>query len=511
VTDARPRPLAAAAPAALVAAATALASFAAQGSLAIAAAPAAAVLAGAALLVVPARLTAAALLLAVLLLDVPANHPAAALWRSPLARPAEMLFDNLRHATGIDALRFSALDVLIVGLLAAATAQRARDRAAGRRAVDLPPGCVTAALAAAVAAVLVLEARGLARGGDLKSSLWQIRPLLAAPLAAGAYALSLRGPSDLRVLGRVVVAVACLKAAIGLYVLAVVAPRAGVARPAYVTTHDDSMLFVLALALLGAAWYEARTWRAAWALALAGPWIALGMWANNRRIAWVGASLVALLLLLVARRTPLKRAVVRAGAVVLPLAALYVAAGWNATGGVFAPVAMARSVVDPASDASTEWRHVENRNLARTFLAAPLLGSGFGHPYVETERGADISSIFPLYGFLPHNSVLGLWAFGGLLGFACLAAPLVVAAFLAFRAYPRARRAEERVAAMGVLAALVVFLVQAWGDIGWHSAPGGLLVAVAVAAAARLAPAVGAWPDAGEAREPAPGQGRAAA
>jgi hypothetical protein len=72
--------------------------------------------------------------------------------------------------------------------------------------------------------------------------------------------------------------------------------------------------------------------------------------------------------------------------------------------------------------------------------------------------------------------------------------PLVVAVYLARRSYARAQRPEDRAAALVVISTVIVFAVQAYGDMGMQSWEGAALVGVALAVAGKLAVAVGAWP-----------------
>ena len=73
-------------------------------------------------------------------------------------------------------------------------------------------------------------------------------------------------------------------------------------------------------------------------------------------------------------------------------------------------------MVDSKRDASTAWRDMENFNLIPPTARARCSGSGFGHPLVEKVKLPDVTAAYELEPYVPHNSVLGLWAFGGLLG-----------------------------------------------------------------------------------------------
>ena len=102
---------------------------------------------------------------------------------------------------------------------------------------------------------------------------------------------------------------------------------------------------------------------------------------------------------------------------------------------------------------------------------------------------------------MPHNSVLGLWAFTGWLGFTGLSMAVVVAVYLAARAYRAARLPVERTAAFTAIAAIVIYWVQCWGDIGFSERNGIFLVAPAIALAGRLVVSTGAWGSLREAAE----------
>jgi O-antigen ligase len=153
-----------------------------------------------------------------------------------------------------------------------------------------------------------------------------------------------------------------------------------------------------------------------------------------------------------------------------------------------------RSLAESGTDVSTAMRDIENFNLLWTLRDHPLLGTGFGHEYVEKVKGMDISGIFAQYRFVPHNGILGLLAFGGVLGISGILLTPVVAVYLAARAHRFARSPADRAAALAVMASAVVYLIQCYGDMGFVSWTGVFTLAPAVAVAGKLASATGAWP-----------------
>jgi hypothetical protein len=448
---------------------------------------------GAAVLIWRHSLRLPALLLFCLLLGVdnPAERPSDGMWVAPFSPLGTALFDTLNKITGVNSLRFAVVDILLLSMLGLVVYRKVMRR-------ELDPGVPTASCIAvlctfSVAAMAGLEVWGLATGGDFKNSLWQVRQIAYVPLIAMLFHGALRGPDDHRFLGGALMIIAGIKTAIGLYFYEVIC-RPLNTKPAYVTTHSDSMLFVLAVVCAIALWNERRT-VGSWLLCLVGVPIAmLGMIINNRRLAYVelAASLIAVLWIV--PWTAPKRALARGAILLLPAALAYALVGWSSTSSVFRPVQIARSVISSDKDRSTQTRDIENFNLYWTLKQGPLLGQGFGHEYVEVSHADDISAVFQQYRFIPHNSLLGLWAFGGLIGFSAIWMPLLVAVYLARRSYARAWRPEDRAAALVVVSTVIVYAVQAYGDMGMQSWEGAVLVGVALAVVGKLAVAVGAWP-----------------
>jgi O-antigen ligase len=141
------------------------------------------------------------------------------------------------------------------------------------------------------------------------------------------------------------------------------------------------------------------------------------------------------------------------------------------------------------------WRDLENYDLFYTLRNAPLLGTGYGHGYTEVVALPDVSGSYALYRFLPHNAILGLWAYGGIVGFTALWAILLVGVFLAVRAYRYSVNVDDRTVALTAVSVIVVYLAYCYGDLGLGTWTSVFTVAPALALASKLAVATGAWPD----------------
>jgi hypothetical protein len=341
---------------------------------------------------------------------------------------------------------------------------------------------------------MYMEARGMARGGDFKNSLWQWHQAAMLPFIVAMYHYGLRGPEDWPIVARVIIAAGITKALIGSYFALVIVPAMGVFVE-YTTSHSDSMTFIFCVLVALTRFFErpklAHLLRG---LGILIP-IIMGMIFNDRRLAYV--SLVGCLMagFLISPWTPLKRFATRVVPFIAPVIALYIMVGWNRPHGVFAPVETIKSLVEgQGGEDSWDYRDIENWDVIHTWAQFPILGTGYGHEFLEPMPLPDISFVFPTYRFHPHNSLLGLLAFGGMLGYTLIWMYLVGTVYLAVRAYHRAHVAEHRSAAIIIVGIMASYVNQVYGDMGIISYICTFLVAICVAMAGKLAVATGAWP-----------------
>jgi hypothetical protein len=333
----------------------------------------------------------------------------------------------------------------------------------------------------------------------LSKAVWQVNRVMYLPVLYLIFQASLRGPKDLGAILKVILYSGVYKSLLALYVvLTIVLPpdlETGSTKPAWATSHQDSILFavafvcVLAILLERAVPRKQLKWYALLLLVLVG-----GTWANQRRMAWVQVALVFLTVYLVSDSdNPIKRKLNRAVKLAAPFGLLYVAVGWNdpGYGRLFKPVKMLRSIVDPSSDSSTNWRELENFDILMTFRANPLLGSGYGHPYLEIIQLPPVN--YDLELFCPHNSLLALWAYCGLVGYATLTMLWAAGVYFAMRTYKGATDPRLRAAGLVSFGTVLIYLVQCWGDLGLGTWIGVFTVAPALAVAGKLAVASGQW------------------
>jgi O-antigen ligase len=180
----------------------------------------------------------------------------------------------------------------------------------------------------------------------------------------------------------------------------------------------------------------------------------------------------------------------------VPVLLVYVLVGWDHPGAIFAPV-RALSTAGSNEDVSSLARLEEIRNLLYTLTTAgnPLLGTGWGIPYQKTTSiYANFGADWWQYPYLPHNSLLGVAVFGGLVGILGIWLVVPVAAFLATRGYLGARGPADRAAALAALCILPAYGAHCYGDIGFQSLTCGLILGVALGVAGKVSVWAGALP-----------------
>lgn len=420
-------------------------------------------------------------------------------WEPPFTTTGQALLNHLNNLDRgglLGLVPVSAMEILF-GVLALIVLHRKRTKS--RIDGDVPPTpkplIQLAQLSLAASGLTWLV--GLAFGGDFGMSLWQVNAVIYLPIVFLLMQAGFRGPQDHWALAKVYLVAAAYKCMLAFFVVNTIvleAENPWDRKPAFGTAHADSMVFSLAFSIVIAPFLEGveRRWR--WLAAVMLPILILGTISNNRRLAWVQIAAVLFMVYLVSRESRIKRLIRRAALASTPLLIGYMMAGWDSQyGGFFKPVRIVRSVVDTEADVSgsSQWREFENVNIIATFRDNPLLGTGYGHPYKEVIVLPMVE--YPLERYLPHNSLLGLWAYAGTVGFACLTMLWVAGVYFAMRAYHAAVKPSDRAAAIVSFGAVPIYLAQCFGDIGLLSWSGVYIMGASLAIAAKLAVVTGQW------------------
>ncbi len=413
------------------------------------------------------------------------------LWRQFWEPLTTFMHMRLSMQTGIAALPVTGeelLHVLLIALLCIRVLRGQRIDAVDR---GQTANVLFVFLAVSVFAVACLTIWGLSTGGNLKATVFQLRSVIWLPLLTVLLSFALRDSQDFRLLGITITLAAMVKSAVGMYFLASDGWGEAIT-PAYMTSHDDSVLYVCVIVIWIAAYLHEGSWSRLVTALVVVLWMLAAIYVNNRRLAYVnlaGALLVFYPLLSGRTKRKIKLGLILA----FPLFLVYLFLARTHSGGIFAPGATLMGIAKTA-DPSTQWRVLENQNLIYTIRENRFLGSGFGKEWLEIITLPDISFSFKEYKLIAHNSVLWLLGVSGVVGFTLIWMPIVVGVFLATRSYHFATTNRERTAALAVVVIAVCYVSQAWGDIGLLSSLTTLLMALGLALAGKLARETGAWP-----------------
>lgn len=435
------------------------------------------------LLRAPLRVPTLTLLFLGLVLDNPADIGP---WKSPLFPLGELLLTQLKKLIPIDVLVVTGMDAGLGALMLLHFHRRLKGEPVDSHPYVKAPRELIGACLIAIGAVFFAWFFGLATGGDFKWSLWQLMQMLHMPYVTLAFAVLLPGPKVAQTVGVIYVVAAVIKA-----IMATVLSR--IYDADFMTSHQDSILFATGSAFLAINLLERPKSKMLVLNLLIQPVIFLGMHFNDRRLVWVQLALALAVTFLITDWSWIKFRLARLGLASVPVGIMYIAVGWNTSGtGVFKPVGTLKSMADSKSDDSTLWRDIENFNLHDTLSGNPITGTGLGHAFNEVIALPDVTSVYPLEPYVPHNSMLGLWAYTGYIGFTAWWMLLVVMGYFALRAYRSTRNPTYRVATMLTPAVQLIYMVQAYGDIGlgvWH---GLLIVGSSAAVSAKIAVSEGA-------------------
>ena len=438
----------------------------------------------------PLRHSILVLMFCACVLENPNDNPGDGRWTSPFFGVGRAMLGHLNNLTGVSWLSFSGQD-LMVGVLIMVTTFRKWSGSPTDRAGRIRGPAILVRLAhVAMIGVVYVWIVGLVRGGDFGKSLWQVEKVIYLPVMFLLCEKGFRGPKDLHALGKVVLTAAVLRSFQAIYVYNIVTLKPG-EEFGFATSHHDSILFASAFVMLILLVLERAGPKYTRAALLYLPILAVGMWVNHRRMVWVQVVMVLLTLYFATPESKLKRKARRIVYVLAPFVAVYIAVGWGSQAGIFAPVQTMRSVVEPETDASALWREIETYNIVSTLRQFPILGYGYGNAFWEIISLPPVA--YPLELFLPHNSLMGLWCFSGLIGYSTITLQWAGAVYFGWRSFFATKVPVERVVSIMAVGSVMIYMVQCFGDIGLGAWPGVYIMATTMSMAGKLTVANGAW------------------
>lgn len=408
-----------------------------------------------------------ALLVMFLAVDNPSTAPFDGLWESPVQEVGGFFFNTIGSSVPFVPIPVAPMVLLSVIQVARVATERTGPRMTREpRKFDLPHWFGGALMLAAVS-IPLLAIWGAATGGNTQQVYYQsYGVMLALSLTAATGAVV--SPAFAQLAWRIVMIAAIYRGALAIWIYWTIARGIEGDPPLYLTTHGDSILWVLALVYVASELVERADSRSRWHFALLAPYLGIAIIVNNRRLAWVIAAAGLAYVVVSTSRVASKR-LRKISGIAVPVLGAYTLAGLVAPPArMFAPVQALESVVT-GEDSSSITRDIEDFNLIATARSTFPLPRGFGHEYIEFVAADDISAAFPQFRYLPHNSVLGMLLLVGPVVLMIMLAPLVLSAHASHRLRRASIRPDVRTTTAMVMASWIAFVAQAWGDLGLFS------------------------------------------
>lgn len=348
------------------------------------------------------------------------------------------------------------------------------------------------ALLLVVATTLLWFLIGLFHGGQFRFASWQTYLILSMVLTTFTIAATFRAAEDYFILARWLIAAAVYRA-IMCWISYFTWAHAMVGESgAFLTSHDDTISWITSILVLIIQAVDRRSTKIVARNMVAILFLLGAVHLNSRRIAWVSLAMGAVVMYIFFPDGVAKRRITRVLKFAAPVILLYVVVGWGRSSKIFLPL-RSLSTVSTQEDGSTLARNAENLGLIATSkYSSFLFGTGWGLPYVYLTLKYDISS-FELWRYVPHNSILGLLAFTGVLGFAGFWMALPTAVFLCARIARLAADSKSRSVAIIGASQLIVCCNQLYGDMGIFFLKPMYVIAVSYAIALRLPVTLGLW------------------
>lgn len=447
--------------------------------------PVAAFVAVATFRLLPAGSLAVLFIFILLVVDNTSENPGMGYFRSFLYYPGLGLYVALSNLTRVPGLKMFGLEVLFA-LLAffAISRTQFRSRFASDYSRPMPKELKIVCWVVLIY-VVGWWALGIARGGNFSYSLLQVRVVawtVAIPLIF--FPLFNSKKFIIAVFGAILAA-AFIRACVGIFYWAILMRHvlaSEVGSGNYVMLHADSMLMANAFFIVVFGILAKPTFRR---IAAGIPYLMLLLFfvfVNERRLAYVAIGLGCLVAVLIMGKRVRKSLMVAAVAV-SPLLFGYAVVGWNSGAGWAKPVQSVRSIFEQ-EDSSSKSRDIENYNIIYTAKTSPIFGIGYGKGYIEVVPLPDISGSFQAYRFVPHNAILSLFMFCGVVGFSVLFLFYSLGAYLAARAARFGRDQESRWIGQVVIGVVSSYLILSFGDMGMASFQIGIQMGIAVTMAA---------------------------
>ncbi len=320
---------------------------------------------------------------------------------------------------------------------------------------------------------------GLGSGGRLQVAFWQMKSFMVFPIWAMFGFLVVREPKDATRLLSTVLAAVALKTAYNCEVLLLGMGGTRGTRE-YISSHVGSFFMAISIivALIRLSFLEVpkKTKWFYWVFVV----LAVFIWfVNDRRASLMGSALSAIFAGIIvfpfAKKETIRKIVRWALSI-----GLVIGLTWElpspTPGGIIKGITTHGNRMN---ENEPDYRDIENYNLFTGISQHPF-GRGYGFPFERYMEMPDIFDLAEILSWVPHNSMLMIWLFGGPQNAASLAVLFIMSIAVSVRLFRESRDKRERILGIVTFMMMVQWLIYVWADMAWSfvstiSAPGALV------------------------------------
>ena len=311
---------------------------------------------------------------------------------------------------------------------------------------------------------------GLAQGGRLQTAFWQMKSFMVFPIWALLGFFIIRTPKEAARILSVILAASMIKSVYNTEVLVVGLGGSRGTRE-YFTSHIGSLLMAVPMLITALRLKLTRVPKITAAVYWAFIAVTMYLWIENDRRASLMGAVLSIIFAFVASLPLIPRKTIKKIAIITLSFGLIIGATWElpapTPGGILKGIMTHGNRMD---ESVPDYRDIENFNLFSSISHYPF-GRGYGFPFEQPIPLPDIFGIAEMLSWVPHNSLLMIWAFGGPQNVAAFALLFVMSIAVSVRLIQRTTDIRERILGLIAMMTMIQWLIYVWADMAWTFVP----------------------------------------
>lgn len=311
---------------------------------------------------------------------------------------------------------------------------------------------------------------GLAQGGRLQIAFWQMKSFMVFPIWALLGFLVIRTPKEAYRILSVILMAGMIKCVYNTEVL-IIGLKGSRGLREYFTSHIGSLLMAVPMLIAALRLKLIPMTRSR----MIGHWVfiavTLYLWIENDRRASLMGTVMSIIFAFIASLPLIPKKIIRKIFTISLSLGLIIAVTWElpapTPGGILKGIMTHGNRMD---ESVPDYRDIENFNLFSSISNHPF-GRGYGFPFEQPMPLPDIFGIAEMLSWVPHNSLLMIWAFGGPQNVAGFALLFVMSIATSVRLVQKTSDVRERMLGLIAMMTMIQWLIYVWADMAWTFVP----------------------------------------